>query len=371
MRILMVLRAPTGGLWRHVVDLADDLAQRGHDIGIVLDANFTNRQTTDGLDRLQPLASMGIHRLPISRNPGFGDLAAALAVRRIVREVNAEVVHGHGAKGGFYARVSAVGGQRISAYTPHGGVLNYPQDFLGRLYRRVEAAMLGVTDIVFFESAYAQRAYFEQIGTPKRWEVVHNGLMPADFEPVPPAAELHDFAFIGELRPAKGLSYLLDAMKGLKRPDGSPATLLVAGDGPDSDAALAQVKSLGIADHVTFAGVQPAADVFARGRCIVIPSLAESLPYVILEAAGVGRPIISTGVGGIKEIFGPTADQLLPPRDPSALHAAMQAFLDDPAGGQREADERLAFVKAHFLVGSMTDAVEALYRERLQARRSA
>jgi glycosyltransferase involved in cell wall biosynthesis len=70
---------------------------------------------------------------------------------------------------------------------------------------------------------------------------------------------------------------------------------------------------------------------------MVIPSRAESLPYVILEAAAAGVPIISTRVGGVPEIFGPQNDQLIPPDDISALINAISAALDDPAGLKRVA----------------------------------
>ena len=62
----------------------------------------------------------------------------------------------------------------------------------------------------------------------------------------------------------------------------------------------------------------------------MVPSLAESLPYVVLEAAAAQLPVIATRVGGIAEIFGPTAASLVPANDAAALAAAMQAALDDP-----------------------------------------
>ncbi len=126
MKILMVLRAPTGGLWRHAVDLAEALAQRGHEIGMAMDGGFSDVQTQSGVKRLSPLLALGIHRLPIARQPGLGDLSAAIKIRRLAKKLGVDVVHGHGAKGGTYARLAALGVRdRVSVYTPHGGVLNY------------------------------------------------------------------------------------------------------------------------------------------------------------------------------------------------------------------------------------------------------
>ena len=130
-----------------------------------------------------------------------------------------------------------------------------------------------------------------------------------------------------------------------------------------------QIARLGLTDRVNLAGVQPARLMLARGRCAVVPSLAESLPYVILEAASAGRPVIATDVGGIREIFGPTASKLLPSANAEALRQAMQAYMDDPVGAERDMQLRLEFVRSRFSVDHMTDQIEALYRQVLAARR--
>ena len=62
---------------------------------------------------------------------------------------------------------------------------------------------------------------------------------------------------------------------------------------------------LGLGDSVRFLGHTPARQAFAHGRLLVVPSRADSLPYVVIEAGGAGIPIIASGVGGIPEILGP------------------------------------------------------------------
>ena len=99
------------------------------------------------------------------------------------------------------------------------------------------------------------------------------------------------------------------------------------------------------------------------GRVAVAPSLAESLPYVVMEAAAAQLPVISTKVGGIAEIFGPTADQLIAPDDAAALAAAMGAALTNPGSTERQMRRRLDHVRSEFSVAHMVDAIEALYRQ--------
>jgi len=372
LRILQILRAPVGGLFRHVQDLTRELAARGHQVGIVADSLHTDALSDERLERLRPYAPLGIHSLPIPRMFGPDDIFSALKVRRLADALKIDVLHGHGAKGGLNARLARIGARsRVALYTPHGGVLNYaPGSLAGRAFRQVEHLLAAATDGIVFESAFAQQAYIEQIAPPRcPAPVIHNGLTPEEFEPITPGPDAADFVFIGEFRAVKGIAYLLDALAGLRAPDGRPATLAMAGGGPDLDAIKAQIARLGLETRVTLLGVQPARPTLHLGRCEVVPSLAESLPYVILEAASANRPVIATDVGGIREIFGPTAHRLVPAADTPALARAMQAFLDDPAAAAREAGIRLAHVRAGFSVSHMTDRIEALYREALGTRR--
>ena len=372
MKILIVLRAPTGGLWRHAVDLAETLAQHGSEVGLAIDGGFSDSQTERGLARLKDLMSLGIYRLPIARQPGLADINAARKIRKLANELDVDIVHGHGAKGGAYARFAAFGIKtRVSVYTPHGGVINYKVgQWDGNMLRKVETFMLGMIDAIAFESDFARRAYFETIGKPTcEWRVIHNGLGPGDFEPLPEPENRYDFAFVGELRNVKGVPVLLEALSQIQRPDGTPATLILAGGGPEVPAAHAQIEKLRISDRVQFVGVQPAREVFAQSDCVVMPSLFESLPYVILEAAATGKQVIATNVGGVCEIFGPYADRLIPASDVEALKTAMTRFLGDPETGGVEGAELKAYVKEKFNVTRMTSEVERLYEDALAAKK--
>ena len=68
----------------------------------------------------------------------------------------------------------------------------------------------------------------------------------------------------------------------------------------------------------------PVREAFKLGRMLVVPSRAESMPYVVLEAAGARVPMIATNVGGIPEIFGPFRDRLGPPDDAEDLRARIE-----------------------------------------------
>ncbi|MCB1516624.1 MAG: glycosyltransferase family 4 protein [Hyphomicrobiaceae bacterium] len=368
----MVLRAPIGGLYRHVVDLSGMLAKRGHQVGIVMDSEVEDAQTFARIDALPEPPALGVHRVRIPRVLGLGDFTASFKIRDLANSLKVDVVHGHGAKGGFSARWARLGVPgRISAYTPHGGVLHYSATSLaGILFRRVEWFLLFMTDAMTFESAYARSEFEHQIGKVKCLSrVILNGLDESEFEPLDAADIDHDFAYVGELRPIKGIDVMLRALPGVKRPDGQPATLVLGGGGPEEMSLKALAQELGISQRVEFVGVQPARSVFGRGRVAIVPSRGESLPYVCLEAAAASKPLIATRVGGIAEIFGPTSASLVPPENVSALAGRMQAALDDMPAEQAEAERRFAHVREGFSMLAMTDGIEAAYYDAIAARK--
>ncbi|MEQ1714731.1 MAG: glycosyltransferase family 4 protein [Hyphomicrobium sp.] len=366
MRILHCLRAPVGGLFRHVLDLAAEQAARGHQVGILADSNAENRLTAEKFADIAPALDLGILRTPMSRQPGIGDYKAFRTVVAHARTLDLDVLHGHGAKGGAYARLARRAlrsqGHRVKAfYTPHGGSLNYrPGTLPAMVFLNIEHTLERFTDGLIFESAYAARVYRQRVGAgPAPERVIPNGVQPQDFIAAPQAENATDFLFIGELREIKGVNFLLEALARLN--EKAPVTATIVGAGQDEAKLMAQAQALGLADKARFTGALPARDALALGRIMVVPSLAESFPYVVLEAAAAGLPLISTSVGGIPEIVAGTDTGLMAAGSTGALAAAMAAALADRDGAKARADRLKANVAQKFTVAGMSDAVLRFY----------
>ena len=273
------------------------------------------------------------------------------------------MLHGHGAKGAALARLTLSAPQAIRVYTPHGGSLVYrPGTIAGGFYRTLERLLKWRTDLFLFESSYIAALFRAEIGHPPGIvRVVHNGVGEAEFASIVPRPDATDIVCLGELRPVKAFDVLIDALAILKQ-RGRPVSATIAGEGPDAAKLKAQAEQLGIADLVRLVGYRPAREAFAMGRMMVIPSRAESLPYVILEAAAARVPLIATKVGGVPEIFGPYASTLPPRDDPSALADAIECRLH--ASPERLAEETAAlaaFVEKRFTVDAMADGVISAY----------
>jgi glycosyltransferase involved in cell wall biosynthesis len=280
------------------------------------------------------------------------------------------VVHGHGAKGGAYARFAWNTGAAIRVYTPHGGSLHYDRTTLaGRIYLGVERLLIPRSDLIVFESAFSADVFRAKIGAPSGLaRVVHNGVAAGEFEPVATAPDATDLLFIGELRHLKGVDTLIDAIARLRNGN-RKVTATIVGAGAERATFERQVGLLGLADAARFAGPMPARQAFALGRVLVVPSRAESLPYVVLEAGAAGKPLIATRVGGIGEILGADADRLVPADDAQALADAIARSLDRPEDAATAAAALRTRIAQGFTLDSMVEGVLAAYREAIAARR--
>ena len=251
MRILHCLRAPVGGLFRHVLDLAAEQSRRGHEVGILADSTAENRLTRAKFAEIAPALKLGVLRTAMSRQPGIGDYRAYRTVLAHAAGLDLDVLHGHGAKGGAYARLARralrARGQRVKAfYTPHGGSLNLkPGTPATTLLLTMERLLERNCDGLIFESAYASRIYAERVGEPiAPFRVIPNGLQAFDFTSPELTDDASDFLFVGELRTLKGVQHLLEA---LSQPSLSKATATIVGAGPEAEEfkALAAALDLG------------------------------------------------------------------------------------------------------------------------------
>lgn len=138
-------------------------------------------------------------------------MKALWALYRHVSGHAPDVLHGHGAKGGVFARtigtMMRLRGRKVTrVYCPHGGSLHYDAGRIeGRIYFALERLQERFTDALVFVSDYEYAAYESKVRAPKiPARVVYNGLAPEEFSAVTPDADAADFLFIGMLRDLKG-----------------------------------------------------------------------------------------------------------------------------------------------------------------------
>lgn len=200
-------------------------------------------------------------------------------------------------------------------------------------------------------------------GTP-RTHVIHNGLVPPARTGAHPAGYAQDrvnLVVVGRLGRVKGFEYLIRALALLAN---GPLLLHIVGDGPDRLSLEQLVHDLKLTGQVSFHGFRADVHDYIRAAdALIMPSLHEGIPYVLLEALWLGTPVIASEVGGIPEVL--IHDQngyLVPAKTPAALARAIEALLQDPTRFERLARVGKQTVQRHFSAQSMAEQYGRLYR---------
>lgn len=208
---------------------------------------------------------------------------------------------------------------------------------------------------------------------PAHWpklQIVHCGVEPARYATTPtpdldrqPGREV---LFIGRLAAAKGVPVLLEAFARCHAvfPD---ARLTLIGDGPARPALEARARDLGLGDAVRFAGYlgqEEVAAELARADLFALPSFAEGVPVVLMEAMASGLPVLSTAITGIPELVEDgVSGRLVLPGDVDAFAEAMQALLADPVAGRAMGLKGRAKVARDFDIAREAEKLAALLRD--------
>ncbi|GIL38075.1 glycosyltransferase family 4 protein [Roseiterribacter gracilis] len=357
-RVIQIVGSQVGGVRLHVHDLLLGLDPARVAQAYVYSTRLFDARFTDEVPRIEARCSEML-ALDIRRPPAFGDVRNILRVIALARRCRAQILHGHGAKGGLYARLAAhvVGARAV--YTPHGGsahdAFGPVQDFV---YRKTERALIPFTHLFLFESMYSADAFARRTGVARLPMLINpNGHALADEAPVRLPKHVRArpvVGFFGMLRDEKGPDLAIEVAARVPEIE-----LHIYGDGQARAALEAQAAPLG--NRVVFHGdVRDATDRMRTCDVILIPSRFESFGYVALEAALLGLPVAAFSTGGLPEILHDhPAACMAPTGDVAALAACLRAVL------QRSPVESSPVLRAKFARGRMLATVSSAYSELL------
>lgn len=203
--------------------------------------------------------------------------------------------------------------------------------------------------------ARSQLMFFSKPSDWHKIKIVHCGVNPDLYETtegaaLPPRRDKEvRLLFVGRLAPVKGLHVLLDAMEQLL-PEIPELHLVLAGDGPDRTALETAAARLG--DAVSFTGYLSQAKVAQAMRAcdvFLLPSFAEGVPVVLMEAMASRKPVIATRVAGVGELVEDgKSGFLVLPGDVETLAEAILKMAHDPAERDRMGAEGRAQVQSDF-----------------------
>jgi glycosyltransferase involved in cell wall biosynthesis len=206
----------------------------------------------------------------------------------------------------------------------------------------------------------------------KKFIVVRLGVDPALFSPQPRTAPQGAFEIlcIGRLIPAKGQRVLIDAVDRLSL-HGRTIRLRLVGNGPDDASLRESASRLTQPESVIFAGAvnqDRIREMYANADVFCLPSFAEGLPVVLMEAMSMQIPCVTTTIAGIPELIRDGIDGLLvAPGDADALAEALGRMMDDASLRNRLALSGRARVLENYNLARNVETLAAVFNERIQA----
>jgi glycosyltransferase involved in cell wall biosynthesis len=366
MRILQICSArEIGGGERHLADLANNLALRGHEIFAALAPGSPLRS------ELSSLASANIIELPM-RNAL--SVRSGLRLARLVRERRIEIVHAHVARDYTLAALAAGRSGARLVLTRH---VLFPLSKIHRLTLRRTSRVIAVSQAV----ADGLRA--QNIFPAAKIITIHNGIDVKRFEPgsrgtgVPPvdhpedagANRLARVGTIGHLAPIKGQEEFIRAAAIICGTRNN-VDFIIAGedksrDGQNRANIEKLIRDLGLKDRVHLTGwTGEVASLLATLDLFVSPARSEPFGLSIVEAMAAGVPVIATASEGAREIIdADDSGRLVPIGDVEALAKAIAGLLGDPNEGARLARNAQAVANAKFTLRQMIDRTESLFCE--------
>lgn len=375
MRIVTVLISlGVGGAEKQALAVQERMAKRGHAVQVLVLRPPLPEEWRTAL----PTVHLDMRKSPLSL------LLGVLRARRFLREFKPDVIHSHSFHANIFARVLKIAAPSIRVVSTVHNV--YEGGALRMLAYRLTDPLSRRTVAV---SRAAQERFTRLKAIPARkCLVVRNGIDLAEFTPdadrrsTTRSAMNADARFVwftaGRLVPAKDFPNLIEAFRQvlLEFPDaelwvaGAPpdAKVIRGADGKTSFAWLVAMPG-GMRDHVRWLGLRrdvpallDAADAFVMG------SAWEGMPLAVGEAMAMGKPVVATDAGGVRELLG-VADALVPARNPEALAKSMLAMM------RRSREERAELglaaqnrIREHFNLDATVNAWEELYEQLTEIR---
>jgi glycosyltransferase involved in cell wall biosynthesis len=359
-RILYISSAKTfGGGERHVVDLAREMTERGHEVFVAL------RPTNEWQSRLDFLPPETF--LHVSIRNSFGMFSAKRIARFIERE-RIDILHAHVARDYIAASVAARSAKTTRlVLTRH---VMFPMKAYHRFALRNVDAAIAVSPPVATQ--------LERVFPPKKIHIIPNGIHILEKDRNASAAvEFREFhkipqdspliSTLGELKPLKGQRDFVLAANEIAKTHPQTHFIIAGRDNTLDKKFRRELKRLvsvfGLDGKFTWLDwlddIEP---LLAASDIFVSPSHSESFGLAILDAMAAGTPVIATATDGAKELIG-DAEALVPVKDPLALANAVRKFLDDGDKRNRLGDTLRATAHDKFSLRRMVDATESLYRE--------
>lgn len=369
MRVIhIVISLEPGGLEKLVVDMANWLNSKAPDLADIC--------CLDSAGQLSGAVKSGrVTVLNADRGKWPYDFKAVSGIRKLIKDYPEEIVlHAHNLAAWQYAVLAKRGTSAKLVYTQHGAnIHNYG------LTNRIRSKILSrFTDKIVAVSKTTARSVSEAYSIPaERIDIIYNGvdttIIPSGIQEIKKQhskkSGLDPDCFVvgsvGRFSPEKNYSLLVRAFAEFSS-EVRNSKLILVGDGPDAENIKKAIRDSGIDSRCILPGMQKdiwpwysVMDVFC------LSSISEGVPVSMLEAGGVGLPVILTDVGGCSEVIENGRHGLIvPPSDKASLVNAMKLLYSDAGLRTRMSAEIKTHIHNNFPLNIMMQAYEDVYEDK-------
>ncbi len=384
----IITRLILGGAQENTLITCKLLADRGHDVTLITGPALGPEGELFEHAKGQGYKVVVVDRLRRAIHP-YNDAVSYFQIKKLLRELQPDVVHTHSAKAGILGRFAGYGlkgkwGENLPAvvHTIHGLAFHpYQSELLNKFYIAIERSTAKKTDLfISVADAMTAQATAVGIGTPERYVTAYSAIDEDDFlEPISQERR-NDFrrkhgidkdavvlVTIARLFMLKGHEYIIDSARQLAKRFENCVWLFV-GDGNLSEQLKEQARQFGVADRIKFAGLLPPSEIplaIQSSDILVHCSLREGLARALPQGMLCGKPAISFDVDGAREVVNDNTGRLIEPKNIEHLTRACAELIENKDLRERLGKQARQSVKKKFAPDTMVDTIEEVYRKLL------
>lgn len=344
---------------------------------------------------------LGIHAIKISEMirsiNGYNDMVAYEKIKNIIKRYKPDIVHTHASKAGVLGRQAAIScGVPVIVHTFHGHIFNsYFNKYVTATFKRIEqyyakrsSAIVAISDIQKYELSEVYK-----IAPPEKFRVIPLGFDLNRFQENKAMKrdafrKQYDIAddeiavsIVGRLVPVKNHRMFIDAIRDVKSKTNRKVRGVIVGDGDLRDGLLEYASLHGLtsstpehkvpnSDLIFTSWIKDADYVFAGSEISALTSLNEGTPVSIIESQAANVPVVSTIVGGIRDVVieGKTA-LLSPTQNVEAFSENLLSLIENDEMRKQMSEDGWIFVRDKFHYTRLVNDMKNLYDELLANRK--
>lgn len=387
MRVVHIItRLILGGAQENTLITCRLLAERGHDVTLITGPALGPEGQLFDQTKGQKYRTIVVDEMRRAIEP-VKDAISYRKIKRLLCELQPDIVHTHSAKAGIVGRFAAASLKgRWASNRPaivhgiHGlSFHRYQNPWVNRFYIAIERATARRTDyFISVADAMTEQSKAAGIGVDKPYVTAYSAIDEERFMTLIPEAERAAFrrkyaipadaivlVTVARLFMLKGHDYIIESAQVLAKRFPNVIWLFV-GDGNLMDAYKQQIRNLGLADRFRFTGLMPPDQIplaIQSSEILVHCSLREGLARTLPQAMLCGRPAISFDVDGAREVVNPDTGRLIEPKSVPQLIEACAELIRDKALRERLGRTAQESVKTKFAPNTMVDVIENVYRQ--------